>query len=257
MAQGITEKKLQEALTATANMGMEEVTADDLQMPFLRIVQAMSPEVNKKDSAYIEGASQGDIFNTVTRKHWNGDVGVLVIPVYYQLKYLEFIPRSQGGGFVGEIPPNDPQLKEVVRDENNMELLKSGNELVKTAQHYMKIVHEVEKNNYELESAVVDMKKTSLKKSRTWNSLMGMQKIEGNTMASFANIYRLTTVEEGNDKGNWYTFNPQHEEVIPSIDLLNECKEFHGAISEGQVKLAIPSQEPELLESQTPENSPF
>ena len=138
MAQGITEKKLQEALTATANMGMEEVTADDLQMPFLRIVQAMSPEVNKKDSAYIEGASQGDIFNTVTRKHWNGDVGVLVIPVYYQLKYLEFIPRSQGGGFVGEIPPNDPQLKEVVRDENNMELLKSGNELVKTAQHYVK-----------------------------------------------------------------------------------------------------------------------
>ena len=136
------EKALQSMLEETANLGMEEVTADDLQIPFLRVVQAMSPELNKKESAYIEGVNQGDIFNTVTRQYWKGDEGVMVIPVYYQLKYLEFVPRTAGGGFVGEINPQDPQLQNVVRDENNLEMLKSGNELVKTAQHYVKIVHQ-------------------------------------------------------------------------------------------------------------------
>ena len=77
------EKALQSMLEETANLGMEEVTADDLQMPFLRVVQAMSPELNKKESAYIEGVNQGDIFNTVTRQYWKGDEGVMVIPVYY------------------------------------------------------------------------------------------------------------------------------------------------------------------------------
>ncbi len=243
-------------LTETANLGMEEVTADDLQMPFLRVIQAMSPELNKQESAYIDGASQGDIFNTVTRQFWKGDEGVLVIPIYYQFKYLEFVPRSAGGGFVGELSPTDIQIKEAHRDENNIELLKSGNELVKTAQHYVKIAHEKGKN-FELESAVVDLKKTGLKKSRTWNSIMSMQKIEGKTMASFANLYRITTVSEGNDKGTWYTINPQHETVIPSVELLNECKEFHQSISEGQVKLAIPSQEQELLEGQSENKTPF
>lgn len=252
------EKALQTMLEETANLGMEEVTADDLQMPFLRVVQAMSPELNKKESAYIEGVNQGDIFNTVTRQYWKGDEGVMVIPVYYQLKYLEFVPRTAGGGFVGEINPQDPQLQGVVRDENNLEMLKSGNELVKTAQHYVKIVHQKGKDEYDLESAVVDLKKTGLKKSRNWNSIMSMQKVNGKTMASFANIYTLTTISEGNDKGSWFTLNPQHKMVIPSIELLTECKEFHQAISDGQVKLAIPSQEPELLESsKEAENSPF
>ena len=142
--------------------------------------------------------------------------------------------------------------------EKREEMLKSGNELVKTAQHYVKIVHQKGKDEYDLESAVVDLKKTGLKKSRNWNSIMSMQKVNGKTMASFANIYTLTTISEGNDKGSWFTLNPQHKMVIPSVELLTECKEFHQAISDGQVKLAIPSQEPELLESsKEAENSPF
>ena len=192
---------LAKAFEADAGSGFEEVTSSDIQIPFIRIIQALSPQLKKTDPSFIEGASQGDIFNTVTKTLWNGEEGILVIPSYFQQKLLEFIPRNQGGGFVGELSPESEDVRKAVRDQDSgLELLENGNELVRTAQHYVKIVHE----DGTLESAIVDMKKTQLKKSRQWNSIMLMQKHNGASLPSFANVYRLKSVEDGNDKGSWH-----------------------------------------------------
>ena len=40
--------------------------ADEMQIPFIRALQALSPQLNKKKPEYIDGAEQGDLFNTVT-----------------------------------------------------------------------------------------------------------------------------------------------------------------------------------------------
>ena len=85
--------------------------SSEMQIPFVRIAQAMSPQLSKKKPEFIEGASQGDVYNTVTSQYWDGEEGIVVIPCYQTTKYLEFIPREQGGGFQGEIPANDPVLK--------------------------------------------------------------------------------------------------------------------------------------------------
>ena len=59
------------AFEADSGMGFEEVDKDDFQIPFVRILQALSPQLKKSDASYIEGASQGDIFNTVTHQVWD------------------------------------------------------------------------------------------------------------------------------------------------------------------------------------------
>ena len=206
---------LTKAFEADVGSGFEEVTSSDIQIPFIRIIQALSPQLKKTDPSFIEGASQGDIFNTVTKKLWNGEEGILVIPSYFQQKLLEFIPRNQGGGFVGELSPESEDVRKAVRDQDSgLELLENGNELVRTAQHYVKIVHE----DGTLESAIVDMKKTQLKKSRQWNSIMLMQKHNGASLPSFANVYRLKSVEDGNDKGSWHSWTVNHERQVDSID---------------------------------------
>ena len=89
--------------------------ASEMQIPFVRILQAMSPQLSKKKPEFIEGASQGDLFNTVTGQYWDGEEGVTVIPCYQTTKYLEFVPREQGGGYMGEIPANDPVLTRTTR----------------------------------------------------------------------------------------------------------------------------------------------
>ena len=130
--------ELEEAFATDVGFGFEEVTSSDLQIPFVRIIQALSPHLKKSDPAFITGASQGDIFNTVTNKVWDADQGVSVLPVFFQMKLLEFVPRNQGGGFVGELSANSNDVRTAVRDKDSgMELLTNGNELVRTAQHYI------------------------------------------------------------------------------------------------------------------------
>ena len=201
--------------------GFEEVTSNDIQIPFLRIIQQMSPQINKKEAGFIEGAAGGDVFNTVTNKHWDGDKGVVVIPVYFQMKLLEFVPRDQGGGFSGELSATSEEVRTAERDQaTGMELLTNGNELVRTAQHYIKIVHE----DGTLENAIVDMKKTQLKKSRLWMSMMTMQKHNSKTLSI------------------------SHEGMVPSVDAYNDCKELHTNVSSGSLQIAPPPRE-ELLAS--------
>ncbi|MGH2567286.1 MAG: hypothetical protein ACRDGA_03030, partial [Bacteroidota bacterium] len=49
-----------------ADTGFENVRTDDIAIPFLRILQSLSPQV-KKGADRIEGAEEGDILNTVTK----------------------------------------------------------------------------------------------------------------------------------------------------------------------------------------------
>ena len=229
--------ELENAFEEDLNLGFEEVTSSDIQIPFLRIIQALSPQIKKTDSEFIEGASQGDIFNTVTHSTWSGDEGIVVIPVYFQTKFLEFVPRSQGGGFVGELSAASEEVRAAIRDtDTGMEMLENGNELVRTAQHYIKLVHE----DGLLEGAIIDMKKTQLKRSRIWMALMMMQKRNGKTLPQFAKTYRLKSVEDGNDKGSWYSWSVSVEGEVPSIDAYLECKEFYSGVSSGELRLTPP-----------------
>ena len=53
----------QDANTSFSNMGL-----DDFALPFLRVLGQLSPETNKRDAKYVEGAEAGKIFNTVTKQ---------------------------------------------------------------------------------------------------------------------------------------------------------------------------------------------
>mgnify|MGYP004449352613 FL=1 len=245
--------KLAEAFEADSGSGFEGVTTDDLQIPFIRLIQALSPQIDKSDSNYIQGSGAGDIFNTVTKQHWAGDEGVVVLPALFQMKLLEFIPRTQGGGFVGELSPTSDDVKNAHRDEDSgMELLPSGNELVRTAQYYVKIVHD----DGTLESAILDMKKTQLKKSRAWLTLMQMQKHNGKALPMFANTYRLTSVKDENDKGKWFNWSIAKEGSVPSIEAYNEAKEMHQSVVSGELAIA-PPQNLEQIENQSDSDVPF
>ena len=80
-----------------ANMGMGNLTQDDLALPFLKILGQLSPEVNKRDGKYIEGAAPGMIYNSVTGDLFDGEKGVIVIPCHYKLEYVEWRDRGKDG----------------------------------------------------------------------------------------------------------------------------------------------------------------
>ena len=81
-----------------SGMGLENIDKGDLALPFLKLLQSMSDETKKKHAKYVEGAEAGMFYNTVTKKLYDGEKGIEVIPVFYKMTYPEWAPfeRSEG-----------------------------------------------------------------------------------------------------------------------------------------------------------------
>ena len=224
----------------TAGEGVDYETSE-LQIPFIRVIQALSPQIKKSDAAFIKGAEQGDLFNTVTGEVWKGEEGINVIPCYQETKHLEFTPRDQGGGFVGELPAGDPNILKTTR-QGAKETLPSGNELVKSDQHYCMVLNK----DGSAQPAIVDMKSTQLKISRRWKTQIAMQKIADKngvmrTPALFATIWNLKTVEESNDMGTWYNYTVEKVDLVKDKNLFIDAKNFRSSVESGAAK-AVPEE---------------
>jgi len=212
----------------------------ELQIPFVRVIQALSPQIKKNDPAFIKGAGQGDAFNTVTGDYWSGEEGFEVVPCLQQTKYLEFIPRDQGGGgFVGELSADDPNIARATRT-GGKEILPNGNELVKSDQHYCMLIG----SDGLYQPVIVDMKSTQLSVSRRGKTQIAMIKVKDaqgvlKTPALFGTVWRLTTVEQSNDMGTWYNWSVEKVKMIDDEALLQEAINFRKSIQKGEAKAVV------------------
>lgn len=209
----------------------------ELQIPFIRLIQALSPQIKKTDPAFIPGASMGDIFNTVTGDHWSGEDGIVVVPCYQETKYLKFKPREQGGGFMGELAKDDPDISRTTRS-GAKEILPDGNELVKSDQHYVIVVDEDGVPSF----GIVDMKSSGLKVSRRWKTQVKMLTIKhpktGKLVSPplFGTKWKLSVVEESNDQGSWYNWTINNAGFVEDKDLLEAAMNFRKSIQDGEAK---------------------
>lgn len=210
-----------------AGVGLEDVVKD-ISLPFISVLQALSPQVNKRKEQYIEGAESGMLFNTVTGQLYDGEMGVEVIACYYEKVVNEWIPRDAGGGFVAT-HANMEEAKENARP---------GNELVETANYYC-LVKNPETDTFE--PAVVSMTSTKLKISRRWNSLMNMLKVtvkgERVTPPLQGTIWLLTTAEQTNDKGSFFNLRVEFKGLVQSSELYHQAKEFGDMARKGLRKV--------------------
>lgn len=211
--------------------------SSEMQIPFVRVAQSLSPQLNKKKPEYIEGLSNGDAYNNLTNQVWAGEKGLVVIPCFQTTKYLEFVPRESGGGFRGEISASDPVLQRTSRN-GSKEILPSGNELVKADQHFCLIVDEEGMT----QPVVIDMKSTQLKVSRRWKTNIHMQKVKNPKTGEiivppvYATMWKLTTSEETNDKGDFYNWVVDRVGLLENRNLLLEAKSFRESIMKGEIK---------------------
>ena len=83
----------EEMFAQDAGAGVADLSSEDLAIPFLKILQKMSPELDD-----IESAKSGDIINTVTKDIIKGKDGVRVVNCAYSLQYIEWEPRGTGTG---------------------------------------------------------------------------------------------------------------------------------------------------------------
>lgn len=251
--------EVQKMYEENAGAGFEEAGANAYAIPFLYILQSGSPQCKRSDPAYIPGAEEGMLLNTVTGQiiearvsAQSPNVGALFVPAHYAARYIEWKPRESGGGFVQEHPPTTPLAGQTTKDEKNRDKLANGNNLVDTRNHYGIIIGALNLEgqpvpDFEPQPIVVSMSSTQVKKSRNWMSKMSAQKIRvGTTFKSapmFGYIWRLQTVPEKNDQGSWYGWRVEAFGPVTDPALFTAAKEFRDAVVAGRAQAVQPLDE--------------
>jgi hypothetical protein len=218
-----------------AAKGLGKIGQEDLALPFLKILGQLSPEVNKRDGKYVEGAEPGMIFNSVSGELYDGVKGIDVIPCFYKLEYIEWKDRGEGPGApVAIYDSSSDIMSKTTPDANYKDRLPNGNYIEKTASHFVIV------SGDNPSTALISMKSTQLKISRKWNSMMSGIKMKGKnglfTPASFSHIYRLKTTQMSNDKGTWFGWEVSKVGPVTDQSLYGQAKSFSENISKGNVK---------------------
>ena len=218
-----------------AAKGLGAIGQEDLALPFLKILGQLSPEVNKRDGKYVEGAEPGMIYNSVSGELFDGVKGIDVIPCFYKLEYIEWKDRGEGlGAPVAIYDSSSDIMSKTTPDANYKDRLPNGNYIEKTASHFVIVAGDSPS------TALISMKSTQLKISRKWNSMMSGIKMKGAngmfTPASFSHIYKLKTTQMSNDKGTWFGWEVSKVGPVTDKGLYDQAKSFSDSISKGAVK---------------------
>ena len=195
---------------------------DDFSIPYLTLLQDLSPQCKKKDGAYIDGAEPGMLFNTVTKEVFDGKEGILFQPCATQHVFVEWKPRSAGGGLVAVHQITDKAVLDSKAAAEKYGKFKIGeNDLVET--FYMVGQHVDEEGNA-LGQLMITYTSTKIKVYKACMSTMHSFMIptaDGKKANPplFANLLRVTSVEQSHSAGDSTNFelNPAKGSVAASL----------------------------------------
>jgi hypothetical protein len=218
-----------------SGMGLENIDKSDLALPFLKLLQSGSDETKKRHAKYVEGAEAGMFYNTVTKKLYSGEKGINVIPVFYKMTYPEWAPfeRKEGRPIHNDRGPGI--MSQTTQNDKNKDMLTNGNEIIKTANHFVIILGD------RPEKALMTMKSTQLKVSRSWNSLIEDQfEIDPKTNKSvpapmFSRVYKLNSVENSGSF-TWHGYNINLVKKVDDAGIYQMAKDFHNSLKNSQAK---------------------
>ena len=211
--------------------GFEHVTSKDFRIPIVRVLQAKSPETDEDDPKYVKEAKQGSIYNISTKLVYSGKEGIWIIPVTYFRKWVEFIPRDSGGGYVDEYEPNHKIIKTGKKMGKGTSLvLPSGNELIETG--YFPSLHITEIG---IEQIVITVSSSGWDFARDWLAILRSRAKVGKngkkyTPAFYSHKYRVCTETKKNPQFTWKGFRIGEYIVLDGkedVELYYAAKEFN------------------------------
>lgn len=92
--------------------GHENRRASDNLIPMIYVLQDNSKVVKNRERPVK--ANPGDFYNTATDQTYDGRKGLTIVPVNDEVRYVEWVPVDDGGGFVAEYAPDDERIADIV-----------------------------------------------------------------------------------------------------------------------------------------------
>jgi hypothetical protein len=236
--------------------GTEDIGREDVRLPRLAIAQGLNPQVTPGDGQFIEGLALFDMFNDVTSEVY-GKGPITFVPVRRDVRRIEFIPRSEGGGMVDpNVPPNDPRLRWT---KSSPDLTKA--DLPPKATTFVEFVVLLLRSGKVPEPIVLSIKGTNKWNRRASDQLTTFVKLRNAPI--YAGLYIVDTkVPAKNNKGTFGVPTIKNAGFIPKDTpagqaLYTYAEEFHHALK-GKVIIVDrePGDESEILDAEGHEVQP-
>lgn len=233
--------------------GFENQTQDDIAIPFINLLQSMSPEVQ---DGGIDGAKPGMLINSVTQELYSE---IEFVPAFSKHVFVEWVPRDQGGGIVATHNVDSELVRKVrVEQEFGKYRTPEGNDLIET--FYLFGVASEDGNP--LGMAVIAFTSTKIKSYKAAMTRLRTFTIpqkDGRRVSPpmYAHLLKLSTKTQKNSKGTFYVpaltpaiENDVSKSLLPTSDIhFQMARECYDLVKEGKAQEDISTAETRTKEA--------
>lgn len=214
--------------------GLENVTAKDLLIPRLTILQALSPQLKANKPEFIKGAKVGMICDTAMGEvigDGEAPAQMLFLPCYYATIYLEWAPNR--GGLVANHGVDPTAYNKCIVDEKQKRWtgprVGEGNNISEVATFYGLNLTLGGRRSF------LPLSSTALKASRRWMTLITAERRKRRDGTEyqppiFGRAWLAEVTHESKGDNDWFgwkfTAADGIEVLDPTMGLLREAKEF-------------------------------
>lgn len=220
-----------------AQAGFENVKSESLALPILKLLQNGSGEAQKRNEAYVEGAEPGMLYNIVTKKLYDGNKGIDVIPCHYKLEYQEWSDFGTGLKKPEQIYSDSSDiLSKTTKDQMGKDRLPNGNYILTVGNHFVLVIDGSSMENaFTIETALILMSSSQGKISKKWNSMMMSITLDGQkgpyTPPSFSHMYKIKSVLNSGKGNQWYGYNVTKVGPVTNATIYERAKQFYQSLA--------------------------
>lgn len=204
--------------------GYEQLTADVMAFPFIKILQDLSPQCKRSKPEYIEGAEAGVFCNSVNDHLYHGPLKVVVGK--FERYFIEWKPNR--GGFNGSHDPIAIQRSvdrgELYYNERNALVNEEGHEFMDTYVYYVILPDQIEEG-----VCLLSLSKTQLKEAKKLNRNLLSTVIPGTAVKAMPHhmVWSVTSPVMSNDQGEWQGIKFEFSGFVdaPTLQLAESARE--------------------------------
>ena len=222
--------------------GLENVDMRDMVIPYVKIIQQLSPELNPRKSEFIEGLQIGQFLNSATKQVFDS---LHVIPVAYRRRNVEWKPNR--GGFVKDWGDDERIVSACKKDATSNALITPDGNVLQVQGCFFCL----EVSGPIPQRMVISLASTQFQHSKEWITKIKGELVPAQTPTGVALVnppiwyrsYKCEAQPESNDRGDWMGWKIVSAEK--TVDLpegrmfYNMARDFMSAVKSGEVQAAV------------------
>jgi len=187
----VSEAKIKDLAVLAVEEGEEEhLNQDELEIPFLRLAQKGSPQVDEDKPEFVKGLKVGQYFNTVSGENYK-DALKIQVHGYFQ-NFTIWKGEKGNGEFNGAMTPEEFREFEaknsLTRDGGDMVNFVEGEEFrYSDTRNFIVSIPEHPEDGI----MIYPLSSTGIKAAKKWNTLQNGRRVGGRPAKRYATIWEI------------------------------------------------------------------